>query len=96
MWWGVGELDDSLLEPMKTGSGKHFVFVPPKSLRGLPPSHARQVACPPRARLSAMAYFAYALIRPWLLPFLLRHTEFESELKLAVRSSITEVLALFM
>jgi hypothetical protein len=46
---GVWVLHYYLLEPMKTRSGKHAVFVPAKSLRDPPHSHARQVACPPCA-----------------------------------------------
>jgi hypothetical protein len=65
MFWEVGVCSTlyNLLEQIKAGSVKHIVFVAPESLRGLSHSHYRQVACPPRAGLWAMAYFTYALIR---------------------------------
>jgi hypothetical protein len=55
-----------LLEPVKTGSGKHIVSDAPVNLRGLPPSDGRQAAWQPGAGPQAMAYFAYALIRSWV------------------------------
>jgi hypothetical protein len=69
MRWGVDMccMLYCVLQPMKTGYGKHNVFfLLFKTLMGPPPSHAGRIACRPRAGSYTMTYFAYALIRPLL------------------------------